>query len=84
MVGRGCPVCCKYNIILPEYAINSDLLIEKVTTLISDEESGILTVTWGAATSVLSVLVDVLLGLVFALYLLAKKEVIAAHLKNSL
>ena len=54
----------KYNIILPEYAINSDLLIEKVTTLISDEESGILTVTWGAATSVLSVLVDVLLGLV--------------------
>ena len=37
----------KYNIILPEYAINSDLLIEKVTTLISDEESGILTVTWG-------------------------------------
>ena len=72
----------KYNIILPEYAINSDLLIEKVTTLISNEESGILTVTWGAATSVLSVLVDVLLGLVFALYLLAKKEVIAAHLKK--
>ena len=57
-------------------------MIEKVTTLISDEESGILTVTWGAATSVLSVLVDVLLGLVFALYLLAKKEVIAAHLKK--
>ena len=72
----------KYNIVLPEYAINSDLLIEKVTTLISDEESGILTVTWGAAASVLSVLVDVLLGLVFALYLLAKKEVIAAHLKK--
>ena len=50
--------------------------------MISDEGSGILTVTWGAATSVLSVLVDVLLGLVFALYLLAKKEVIAAHLKK--
>ena len=52
----------KYNIVLPEYAIDSDLLIEKVTALISDEGSGILTVTWGAATSVLSVLVDVLLG----------------------
>lgn len=73
----------KYNIVLPEYAIDSDLLIEKVTALISDEGSGILTVTWGAATSVLSVLVDVLLGLVFALYLLAKKEVIAAHLKKT-
>ena len=72
----------KYNIVLPEYAIDSYLLIEKLTALISDEGSGILTVTWGAATSVLSVLVDVLLGLVFALYLLAKKEVIAAHLKK--
>lgn len=72
----------KYNIVLPEYTIDSDLLIEKVTALISDEGSGILTVTWGAATSVLSVLVDVLLGLVFALYLLAKKEVVAAHLKK--
>ena len=72
----------KYNIVLPEYAIDSDLLIERVTALISDEESGILTVTWGAATSVLSVLVDVLLGLVFALYLLAKKEVVVAHLKK--
>ena len=72
----------KYNIVLPEYAIDSYLLIEKLTALISDEGSGILTVTWGAATSVLSVLVDVLLGLVFALYLLVKKEVVAAHLKK--
>ena len=72
----------KYNIVLPEYTIDSDLLIEKLTALISDEGSGILTVTWGAATSVLSVLVDVLLGFVFALYLLAKKEVVAAHLKK--
>ena len=72
----------KYNIVLPEYVIDSDLLIEKVTALISDKESGILTVTWGAATSVLSVLVEVLLGLVFALYLLAKKEVVATHLKK--
>ena len=94
----------KYNIVLPEYTIDSDLLIEKLTALISDEGSGILTVTvppakyrelalrlrhdrdlpvpWGAPPSVLSVLVDVLLGLVFALYLLAKKEVVAAHLKK--
>ena len=32
----------KYNIVLPEYAIDSDLLIEKVTALISEEESSIL------------------------------------------
>ncbi len=72
----------KYNIVLPEYTIDADLLMEKVTALISDEGNDILTVTWGAATSVLSVLLDVFLGLVFALYLLAKKEVITAHLKN--
>ena len=68
----------KYNIVLPEYAIDSDLLIEKITTFINDEGSGIITVTWGAATSILSGLVDVL----FALYLLAKKEVVATHLKK--
>mgnify|MGYP006982970008 CR=1 FL=1 len=55
----------KYNIVLPEYAIDSDLLIEKVTALISDEKSGILTVTWGAATSVLSVFVRCSLGACF-------------------
>ena len=72
----------KYNIVLPEYVIDSDRLIEKVTALISDKESGILTVTWGAATSVLSVFVDVFLGLVGALAPLAKKETVAAHLKK--
>lgn len=54
----------KYNIVLPEYAIDSDLLIEKITAFINDEGSGIITVTWGAATSILSGLVDVLLAFV--------------------
>lgn len=72
----------KYNIVLPEYAIDSDMLIEKITTFINDEGSGIITVTWGAAASILSGLFDVFLAFVFALYLLAKKEVVAAHLKK--
>lgn len=72
----------KYSIVLPEYAIDSDMLIEKITTFINDEGSGIITVTWGAATSILSGLFDVFLAFVFALYLLAKKEVVAAHLKK--
>lgn len=72
----------KYSIVLPEYAIDSDLLIEKITTFINDEGSGIITVTWGAAASILSGLFDVFLAFVFALYLLAKKEVVAAHLKK--
>lgn len=72
----------KYNIVLPEYAIDSDLLIRKITALINDKGSGIISITWDAATSVLSGLIDVLLAFIFALYLLAKKEVVAAHLKN--
>ena len=72
----------KYNIVLPEYAIDSSLLMEKIAAFINSEGSGIITVTWGAATSILSSLVDLLLAFVFALYLLAKKEVVAAHLKK--
>lgn len=72
----------KYNIILPEYAIDSDLLIKKITSFINDEGSGIIIVTWGAASSIFSGLIDVLLAFVFAMYLLAKKEIVAAHFKK--
>lgn len=72
----------KHNIVLPEYSVDSDMLIEKITAFIRAEGSGIITETWGAATSILSGLVDVLLAFVFALYLLAKKEAVAAHLKK--
>ena len=72
----------KHGVILPEYALDTDLLMEKITTLLHNEGSGIITVTLGAAGSVLSSLVNVMLALVFALYLLAKKEVVSAHLKN--
>ena len=72
----------KYGVILPEYAVDTDLLMDRITGLLHDEGSGIITVTLGAATSVFSSLVNVLLALVFALYLLAKKEVVSAHLKT--
>lgn len=71
-----------YGIVLPEYAPDTDLMMDKITTLLHTQGSGILTVTLGAASSVLASLVNVLLALVFALYLLAKKEVVTAHLKN--
>ena len=52
----------KYNVILPEYAIDSDLLIEKITAWMDIEGSGLISVTWGAATSILSILVDAVLS----------------------
>ncbi len=75
-------LAAKHNIVLPDYEIDPDLLIEKITTFLNDKGRGIITVTWGAAASIISGLVNVLLGFVFALYLLAKKEVVGAHLKN--
>ena len=62
----------KYNIVLPEYAIDSDLLIRKITALINDKGSGIISITWDAATPFLSGLIAVLLALIFSLYLMAK------------
>ena len=72
----------KYNVVLPEYAVDSDSLIENITAFLNSEGSGILNVTLGAATSLLSGVVDIALAFVFALYLLAKKEAAAAHMKR--
>ena len=72
----------RYGIVLPEYAPDTDLMMDKITTLLHTQGGGLLTLTLGAASSVLASLVNVLLALVFALYLLAKKEVVTAHLKN--
>lgn len=72
----------KYNIVLPEYAIDPDLMTTKITAILNDAGSGLITVTWSAATSLLSGLVNVLLAFVFAMYLLVKKEVVAVHLKK--
>ena len=75
-------LAARYSIHLPEYAIDAEALAAKIAAFINREVGEIITVTLGAATSIVSVLVDVLLAFVFALYLLAKKEVVAAHLKG--
>lgn len=71
-----------YNIILPTYAVDTEALVEKIASVINEQGSGIITVTWGATTSLLSAVVNVLLGLVFAMYLLAQKEAVCRHLKK--
>ena len=72
----------RYNIVLPEYAVDTEALVEKIASLINDRGSGIITVTWGATTSLLSGVVNVLLAFVFAMYLLAQKEAVCTHLKR--
>lgn len=72
----------RYNVILPEYAINTDRLTEKVMSFVNAEGSGIIIRTWGAATSIFSGVFNLLLAFVFAMYLLAQKEAAAGHMKQ--
>ena len=72
----------KHNIILPEYTIDTDKLVNKVTSFINNKGSGLVTVTIGAATSFFSGIVNVLLGFIFAMYLLAQKETILKHVNK--
>lgn len=72
----------RYKVVLPEYAVDTEALVEKIASLINDRGSGIITVTWGATTSLLSGVVNVLLAFVFAMYLLAQKEAVCTHLKR--
>lgn len=72
----------RYNVILPEYAINTDRLTEKVMSFVNAEGSGIIIRTWGAATSIFSGVFNLLLAFVFAMYLLAQKEAAAEHMKQ--
>ena len=61
----------RYNVILPEYAINTDRLTEKVMSFVNAEGSGIIIRTWGAATSIFSGVFNLLLAFVkFALIFL--------------
>lgn len=71
-----------YNVILPEYAINTDRLTERLMSFVNAEGSGILVRTWGAATSIFSGVFNLLLALVFAMYLLAQKEAAAVHMRQ--
>lgn len=72
----------RYNVILPEYAINTDRLTEKVMSFVNAEGSGIIIRTWGAATSIFSGVFNLLLAFVFAMYLLAQKEAAAGYMKQ--
>lgn len=74
----------RHDIVLQEYSFDPDLLVGRITNYLSAEGNGIITITWGAATSLMATLINVLLAFVFALYLLARKEAVAEHLNGLL
>ena len=72
----------KHNIVLPEYSLDSDKIINIVTSFINNEGKGLITSTIGTASSIFSGIVNILLAFVFAMYLLIQKETVLKHLRN--
>ena len=74
----------KHNIVLPEYAIDTDKIVNKITSFINNEGNNLVTTTIGAASSIFSGLINALLALVFAIYLLAQKEIILNYVRKTI
>lgn len=77
-------VAGKYKISLPEFSGNPEVIISKIREYSGNIGTGILSKTLNATTSFVSGLVNTLLGVVFAVYLLAEKEKVCYNLKKLL
>ena len=74
----------QYSITLPEIDLGKSDLLTKITDLVAKGGSALLNTTIGVTTSVLSAVVNLLMGVVFSIYILAQKETLARQLKKLL
>ena len=74
----------KYAIALPEIDLGKNDLLTKLTDLLAKGGSALLNTTISVTTSVLSAVVNLLMGVVFSVYILAQKETLARQLKKLL
>ena len=74
----------KYAIALPEIDLGKNDLLTKLTDLLAKGGSALLNTTISVTTSVLSAVVNLLMGIVFSIYILAQKETLARQLKKLL
>lgn len=74
----------KYAIALPEIDLGKNDLLTKLTDLLAKGGSALLNTTISITTSVLSAVVNLLMGVVFSVYILAQKETLARQLKKLL
>lgn len=80
-ISRLAVIAGKYKISLPEFNGDPETILSKIKEYSGYFGTGILNKTLDATTSFFSGLVNTLLGLVFAVYLLAEKEKVCYHLK---
>ena len=74
----------QYAITLPEIDLGKNDLLTKLTDLLAKGGSALLNTTISVTTSVLSAVVNLLMGVVFSIYILAQKETLARQLKKLL
>ena len=74
----------QYAITLPEIDLGKNDLLTKITDLVAKGGSALLNTTISVTASVLSAVVDLLMGVVFSVYILAQKETLARQLKKLL
>ena len=74
-------IAAKYKIKIPEFNGDPEAILSRIKEYSSYFGTGILSRTVDATTSFFTGLVNALLGLVFAIYLLAEKEKVCYHLK---
>lgn len=72
-----------HNINLPEISLNIDEITKLAKNLISDYGTSVLDTTVNVTTSIVAAIVDIALGFVFAVYLLAQKEKLGNQVKKS-
>ncbi len=74
----------KYNVNIPQnISLNTDKLTDIAKTVISDYGESVIDTTVNVTTSIVTALFDIVLGIVFAVYMLAQKEKLSAQIKKA-
>ena len=74
----------EHGVTLPELALNADQVKDTITGFLQEKGDSVVNTTLNITTSIVSAVVNVLLALVFSLYLLAQKETLLAQSRRLL
>ena len=74
----------EHGVTLPELALNADQVKDTITGFLQEKGDSVVNTTLNITTSIVSAVVNMLLALVFSVYLLAQKETLMAQSKRLL
>ena len=74
----------EHGVMLPELALNADQVKDTITGFLQEKGDSVVNTTLNITTSIVSAVVNLLLALVFSVYLLAQKETLMAQSKRLL